>query len=77
MLKWVEEEVDRVKAMFEEKEKRLNSELQQAKLDLGAAKAAQTSAAEAQHEAEQQLQSISQQLQVGMLRMHNGFAVAR
>ena len=65
MLKWVEEEVDRVKGMFEEKEKLLIATAQQAQRDCEAAKAAQAAGAEAQREAEQQLQALSEQSQVG------------
>ena len=64
MLKWVEEEVDRVKGMFEEKEKQLIADAQAAQHDSEAAKAGQRSSAAAQHEAEQQLQTVTEQLQV-------------
>ncbi|KAK9835685.1 hypothetical protein WJX74_005864 [Apatococcus lobatus] len=63
MLKWVEEEVDRVKGMFEEKEKRLTADAQAAQRDAEAAKVSQKSSAAAQHEAENQLRTIAEQLQ--------------
>ncbi len=64
MLKWVEEEVDRVKAMFEEKESRLTATAQQAQRESAAAKAAQLSASKAQQHAEHQLLASSEALQV-------------
>ena len=64
MLKWVEEEVDQVKQMFEEKEKRLTADAQAAQNDSAAAKAGQQSSAAAQHEAENQLRTVTEQLQV-------------
>lgn len=64
MLKWVEEEVDRVKGMFEEKERRLTADAQAALRDCEAAKAAQQTSAAAQQEAENQLGTVAEQLQV-------------
>ena len=64
MLKWVEEEVDRVKGMFEEKERRLTADAQAALRDCKAAKASQQTSAAAQREAENQLGTVAEQLQV-------------